>query len=441
MPDAMHKTAMHNTDGLLTRVRARLALAGALEDLQWGSACGAVLLALGIALRATGWWRPELLHVAVAAFSATLIVPLVGVLVRRYDRRALAARADRALGLQERVSTSVWAQSEGKTAGPLAPLVVEDAATTAAHVTRDALRRAFRPRVLRRPLAAAAMALVVAGGLYMIQPPIQAGETPVEKAARLADEDRIADVARRMAEAAKRVKEGAKEREEVDLERVAQQIQKQAEAMVRTPPRREVALRKLNELSDLARDAARRRAGLKKPTSDPEAAKTNRQLAELLRQMSKTGLESLDRQMKELQERLDKAAESGEPPSAKDLRDMASRLDALRKAMESAGAMGADKLREQLRAIGNEDLLQKIAERMREMASRMEQGESYEDLQSEAGESDSMDLSELSREELQELLDSLDEMAGMEDLADMLRQGGGEMSGGRKLRLGGAGGT
>ncbi len=392
---------MHDTDGLLTRVRARLALAGALEDLQRGSAAGGVLIALGIAFRATGWWRPELLHIALAGFAATLLVPLFGVLIRRYDRRALAARADRALGLQERVSTSVWAQSvwaksEDGTAGPMAPLVVADAAASASHVTRDALRRAFRPRVLRRHLTTACVALVVAGGLYLVQPPIQAGETPAEKAARLADEDRIADVSRRMAEAAKRVKEAAQERNEVELERVALQVQRQAEAMARTPPRREVALRKLNELSDLARDAARRRAGLKKKTSDPEAAKTNRQLAELLRQMSKTGLESIDRQLKELQERLDKAAENGDEPSPDDLRDM---------------------------------------------ASRMEQGEGYEDLQGEGGDSESMDLSQLSREELQELLDALDEMAGMEDLADMLRQGGGEMSGGRKLRLGGSGGT
>jgi len=437
----MQNTDLQDTNGLLTRVRSRLAWAGVLEDLQRGAAGGAILLAVGAALRVTGWWRPEVIHVVVAAFAATLVVPLVGIVMRRYDRRALAARADRALGLQERVSTSVWAQNEARTAGPLAPLVVEDAAARASSVTGTALRDAFRPRVLRRHLSTATVALVVAGGLYLIQPPIKAGETPAEKVARLADEDRIADVARRMAEAAKRVKEAAKDRDEVDLQRIAQQIQRQSEALARTPPKRQAALRKLNELSDLARDAARRRAGLQKPASAPEAAKTNRQLAELLKHMADMKLESLDRELSELQKRLDDARENGEQPSPDDLRDMASRLDALRKAMEAAEGMGAEKLREQLRSIGNEDLLQQLAERMRELAARLEQDPDYEGLQGEQGDGDAMDLSQLSREELQDLLDALDEMAGMEDLADMLREGGGEMSGGRRLRLGGAGGT
>jgi hypothetical protein len=437
---------MHDTDGLLTRVRARLALAGALEDLQRGAAAGGVLIALGIAFRFAGIWitalfRPETLHILVAGFAVTLIVPLGGVLMRRYDRRALAARADLALGLQERVSTSVWAEKDARHAGPLAGLVVEDAAASASQVTSDALRRAFRPRLLRRDLATAGVALSVAFGLYLFQPPIQAGETEAEKISRLRDADRVADVSRRMAEQAKNVKEAAKARNEVDLDRVAQEIAKQTEAMARTPPRREAALRKLNELSDLARDAARKRAGLAKPATAPEAARTSRELAELLKQMNQIGLESLDKQLSELQKRLDAAAESGQQPSPEDLRDMAKRLDAIRKSMEAAEAMGAENLREKLQSIGNEDLLQKLAERMRELAARMEQDPGYQGLQSEAGDEESMDLSELSREELQELLDALDEMAGMEDLADMLREGGGEMSGGRKLRLGGSGGT
>jgi hypothetical protein len=430
---------MRDTDGLLSRVRARLAVASALEDLQRGAAAGGIVLAVLVAIRATGWWRPDLALIGLAALATLLIFPLIGMFLRRYDRRALASRADRALGLEERVSTSVWVERSGGES-PLASLVVEDAADSASHVTGTSLRDAFRARVLRRPLATAAVAVAAAGVLYFVQPPVTAGETPAEKAARLADEDRIADVARRMAEAAKRVKDASKKEKLPDLERVAAEIQRQTETMARTPPRREAALRKLNELSDLARDAARRRAGASKPASDPEAARTNRELAELLKQMSQVGLESLERDLKELQERMDKGADSGSPPSAAELRAMAARVDALRRAMEAAEGAGADELREKLRSIGNEDLLQQIAEQLRQLAAKMDQ-EGYESLQGQDAGGEAMDLSELSREELEELLQALKDMQSMQELEEMLRQGGGEMSGGRRLRLGGSGGT
>jgi len=244
-----------------------------------------------------------------------------------------------------------------------------------------------------------------------------------------------------MAEAAKRVKAASEQEKLPELERVAAEIQRQAEAMARTPPQREAALRKLNELSDLARDAARRRAGLEKPTSDPEAARTSRELAELLKQMNQIGLESIERDLADLQQRLDEGGAADSPPSADELRALASRVDALRRAMEAAKGLGAEELRAKLRSLGNEDLLEKIAQRLRELAARMEQEPGYEGLQGSEGDAEGMDLSELSREELEELLNSLDEMAGMEDLAEMLRNGGGEMSGGRKLRFGGSGGT
>ena len=63
----------------------------------------------------------------------------------------------------------------------------------------------------------------------------------------------------------------------------------------------------------------------------------------------------------------------------------------------------------------------------------------YSDLQGE--DAPDLDTSEMSEEELEDLLKQLDELAGMKDLEKMLRDGGGELRGGRKLRLGGSGGT
>src|SRR5262249_54862304 len=102
----------------------------------------------------------------------------------------------------------------------------------------------------------------------------------------------------------------------------------------------------------------------------------------------------------------------------------------------------AEKLLAKMRSIGNEELLAKIAERMRQIAARLDRGESYENLENEAQQpGEAQDLSQMSEEELKELLSQLDQMAAMKDLEEMLRQAGGEMAGGRKMRIEGAGGT
>ncbi len=433
---------MSRTSGLLSRVRARLALAGALEDLQHGAAAGGILLALGVGARALGWIQVDVPTAALAAGAVCLAVPLGGVLFRRWDKQRLAAEADRRLGLAERVSTSLWAQSAQESAGPLGYLVVADAEERAANVTPALIRAAIRPRVLRRPLVIAGAGALLALGLLFIEPLTAAAESPAQTKARLDDENRIAEVARRMAKAAERVADAAKERKEVDLEKVAKEIERATKRLAVQPPPRPVALQKMNELADLAKAAARRRAGMPKPMAGtPEASKASKALAELLKEMAQIGLENLQKDMAELQERLEKGDAGESPPSPDDLRAMAQRIDALRQAMEQADSLGMKELQDKLRTIGNEDLLAQIAEKLREIASKLDQDPNYEPMQGEAGESDLMDLGSMSREELAELLQQLSEMASMEELAEMLRQGAGQASGGRRLRLGGAGGT
>ncbi len=429
---------MSGTDGLLARVRTRLVLAGAAEDLQRGAAAGAVAGALALGLRALGAWHPTTAEVALGAGALALGFPLVGLVLRRRDRPALAAQADVALGLAERLSTAVWSERAGAEAGPLAAEARADAARRADAVGTSALARAFRPRPLRRELTVAAVALAVAVGAHFVQPAATAAESDSERAARLADANRVADVARRMAEAAKRFEEQAKERKQTELANLAATVQQAAAELARNPAPREAALRKLSELSDLARDAARRRAGAQNVASTPEAAKAGRELAELLKLMADSGIENLSRDVAKMQEELAKASESGSGPSSEDLRSLANRIDALRQAAERAKGLGSEELQEKLRSFGNEDLLEQIAQRLRELAAKMDQ-QGYGGLQGEGGEP--LDLGSMSREELEELLKQLDELSRMEDLEQMLRQGGGEMSGGRRLRLGGSGGT
>ncbi len=429
---------MTGTSRLLALVRFRWRLAALAEDLQTGLAVGAalalaVLVARRIALPDVDPWIA-----AQAAALGLFGAALAGFLRRRATDRALAAVADERLGLRERVSTALWCA--GATGEPLGDLVVADAEAVAGRVRATDVGRAFRPRFLRRPLAAAGAALAGVAAMLLWQPAAQALESSEQRAARLADENRVAEVARALRDQAKKVEEDAAKEKKDALRTTAAEIRRRTDEMRREPPARETALQQLNQLADAARDAARKRAGMKEAAATPEAAEQDKALSELLKNLSQAGLESLQRDLKALEDRMkETGGASDSKPSAEDVLALANRVDALRKALERAAASGASPLAEKLRSIGNEDLLEKISERLRELASKR-QSRDYEGLQSESDE-EGTSLSEMSREELEELLRELEEMKSLDELSEMLRQAGAQVRGGRRIRLGGSGGT
>ena len=436
---------MNPTRSLISRVRTRRALVAALEDLQRGAAYGAgaaaaCLLAGRLHLvEMNSWWA------AAVGGAVAAAVPLLHAVTRRHDDAALAALADERLGLRERLSTSLWwERTKLPETADFGPLVTQDAEAAAARIPREAVTRAFRPRLLRRPLVAAGV-LVAAGAalvLFAGSPAEAIVETETEKVARLADANRLAEVARKIQEAAKRVEEAAAQKKETELAKVAAEVRRQSEPLTRAPsPPREEALRKLNELADLAKEQARRSAGMRESVDPQELQQSDKELDDLLRDLQKAGLGSLEKDLSDLEKRLASGEKGEKGPTSDEIRKLANRLDALRKAMERAASdPGSKDLAKKLRAIGNEKLLAKIAERMRQIAARLDRGEGYSDLQQES-DAESLDLSQMTEEELQKLLDDLDQLAGMKDLEEMLRKAGAEMRGGPKLRLEGVGGT
>jgi hypothetical protein len=426
-----------------------MALAAAVEDLERGAPWGAaVALAAFVADRA-GWTALGPLAAASAGAVVAAAFPLAKLVLSRRDDRSVAAAADERLGLAERLSTALWCQeTRPAEAAAFAPLVVADAEAAAARVGGDALGRAFRPRTLRRPLLVAG-ALVVASLVVLSsgRPGEPLVETEAQRVARLADADRLAEVARKIQEATKRVEKAAAEKKEPELAQTAAQIRAKVEPMTRAPsPPRDEAMRQLNSLADVAREQARRAAGMKEPVDGKEAADEDKALEQLLESLASAGIESLQKDLHDLEQRL-KKAESGEKgekgPSAADIRALASRIDSLKKAMERAaeGDAAAKELLKRLRSVGNEELLAKIAERLRQIAERLDRGESYQGLQSANADGQEMDLSQMSEEELQKLLAELDQLAAMKDLEQMLRAANGDLAGGRKLRIDGVGGT
>ncbi|MCG3134574.1 MAG: hypothetical protein HMLKMBBP_01888 [Planctomycetes bacterium] len=277
------------------------------------------------------------------------------------------------------------------------------------------------------------------GGLALWQPAAGAVETDEARTRRLADESRVAEVARKLETEARKIEQCAIDRKMPQLATEAAVIKRAAEQMKREPPPPEQALQQLSTLLDAQRDAIRKRGDLK-PTDDPRAVlEQEKQLAELLRQMAEAKAESVQQDLDDLVKRLAKDPKSDGAPTGDDLRELANRMDALRKAAKAAEEAGMDAagLKKKLRDLGNEDLLEKIAEQLREMAAKLDD-RNYQDLEQAA--EDLPDLADMSREELEKLLKDLKEMAESGDLQKMLEGAKGEMSGGRRFRPGAPGG-
>lgn len=426
---------MTHTSSLLLRVRSRIATASAVEDLQRGLAAGSATVLAALAADRIGWLVADSQVALGVGLGVATIVPLVGLIVRRTDSRTAAAIADERLGLRERLSTSLWCAAGARSGEPLGALVVEDAETAAAKVRPADVHRAIRPRLLRRPLIAAGVGVAACGALLLWQPAAQALETPDQKAARLAAEDRVAEVARKLAEQAKKVEEAAKERKEETLATAAASIRKAAVEMQRQPPAQQAALSKLNQMADRATEAARRMAGMKDPADAEAMSLQEKALSELLKDLADAKIESLSRDVRDLEQRLKDDPKGSGAPSMEDIRALAARVDALRRAVERAKEAGAKDLERALRNLGNEDLLEKIAQRMRELAAKMEKGDGYKDLEGSDGEGEEMDLGDLTREELEQLLKDLMEMQALEELGQACREGGAEARGGKKLKF------
>lgn len=426
---------MSRTQRLLAEVRGRIALQAVIDDLQKSLVFGAATSLVVLAARALWLYELDILWAVIAGLVVWLSIPLARMLIRRQDPAHIAAEADRRLGLEERVSTALWCENSdpGRTS-PLAHLVREDAEHTAEHVERGLLGKVFKPRLHRRALAHAGIAILLCIVVSLFHPQAHAVESDAQRTARLKDEERIARVARQLKEAAKRVQEEAKKKDMVTLSDTARVVREKASGMLTRPMDREQALTKLGDLRDLAKSRARQAAGMPKPKNAPQAAEQSRELSKLLKDLAKAGLESLQDDLEAMSKRLADGEKGDSPPSSAEMRALADRIEQLKRSIERMeGENGSRRLAEALRSLGNEDLLSDISDKLREIASKLEAGQGYESLADEGGEP--MDLSDLSREELEELLEQLEELAGMEDLADLMNQAGSSARGGKRLRL------
>jgi hypothetical protein len=284
--------------------------------------------------------RPAPGLVAVGAAAAVAVLSAAAaLLVRPVTRAFAAAEADRALGLDERISTA-FALRRGLVEDPLGfgDALVEDAECAARRADLTRLARAL-PRRRALPCLAslplAAVVLVLAAVRPTTGGPPAGG--PSAEAARAA-----VTALRRLEQRAAAAEAAAIARSLPEASALAARLRDEAARLAAERPRPSEALARLDSLERSARDVARRFAGLPPPDdsiSESEDLARFAALAEALRAIEAADPASLRPRITALIDRL-RDPGSGEFDAAEES-EAAALAEALR-ALEALGAAMAD---------------------------------------------------------------------------------------------------
>lgn len=352
-------------------LRGRLALARVLEDLQRGLPFGAAAAALVGLARWLHLLDAEPGLALAAGACVSLASPALGALLRRTSSARLASLVDERLGLAERVGTALALGTGEAPATPLAGLVEEDARSSLDRVPAHALRRAFRPALLRRPLGAAAPVLLAAVLLFRAEPlrPSEPEKDPVTAYREEQERKEAAKAARRVLEAARQVEETA-DPKQAALRAVAAELRRRSEEMLREAPPKPEAMAGFQKMGERVRERMEALAGvddakLQEWKKDGLLSKADGELEKLLRKLLESDVKGLNEALASLDAALRGEEGSGEW-SAESLAALRQKLEEMAKEMEaSSGALGERKdLKAGLRALGDAALLREIAERV-----------------------------------------------------------------------------
>jgi hypothetical protein len=365
----------------LASLRGRLAGSRALEDVQWGLAAGTALAAVLGLLRFLNLIPVSPFLALSVGLCVALAFPAAGVLLRRTSSRRVATFVDERLGLAERVATALALETGEIAETPLAPLVEEDALRVLDRAPAASLRRAFRPRVFRRPVAAAVAAALLAVGLFHSDPIEAAAAKPRDPAAayrEAKEKEEAARAARRILEEAKAVEENADPRQ-VALRQVAAEMRRQAEEMLRQSPPKAEAMARFQKMSEMVRERADLMAGvdpqkLAEWKAEGRLSKPDRDMEKLLGKILGADLKGLNESLQSLDASL-KGAEGSPEWTPEMLAALKDRLESLAEEMSrnAAGMEGRQGLQKGLKALGNAEMLREIAERVGKLMETLRQ--------------------------------------------------------------------
>ncbi|MCC6125368.1 MAG: hypothetical protein IT426_10425 [Pirellulales bacterium] len=369
------------------------------------------------------WW-------AAGAIAAGLVAALVWTIFSRGNPLEAAIEIDRRFGLKERVSSTL----------AMPPEDFDSEAGQA--VAADALHRVARleisdkfpiaaPRRLLLPILPALLAVGVA-----LLPRPAAVENPVQAktedpAVKPQVKKATEAVNKQLAERQKKAeKEGLKE-----AEQLFKKLEEGTKQMASSPPDRDKALAKLNDLSRQLAERRQQIGGaekvkeqlnpLKKLDRGPadkfaqalangEFNKALEELKDIQKALSDNKLDEkekaeLAKQLEQMKEKLDKLAENHKKAQA----EMQKKADELRKAGQNAEA---DKLQEQIRQMQDQnphmDQLQDLANKLGQCAQCMKQGDGQQ----------AAEALKQAQNAMNEMKKQLDEMEMLDEAMEQLAQ-------------------
>jgi hypothetical protein len=376
------------------------------------------------------------------AIAAGLVAALFWTILSRGKPLEAAIEIDRRFGLKERVSSTLAMPPEdfGSEAGQA---VAADALHRVARLEISEKFPIAPPRRLLLPIIPALLAVAVAllPRPAVVENPVQAkSEDPaVKPQVKKATEA----VNKKLAERQKKAeKEGLKEAEEL-----FKKLEEGTRQMASSPPDRDKALSKLNDLSRQLAERRQQIGGaekvkeqlnpLKKLDRGPadkfaqalangEFNKALEELKDIQKALSDNKLDEkenaeLAKQLEQMKEKLDKLAENHK----KDQADMQKKADELRKAGQNAEA---DQLEEQIRQLKdqnpNMDQLQDLANKLGQCAQCMKQGDGQQAAEALKQAQNAMNEMKKQLDEMKMLDEAMEQLAQAKDKMNCKKCGG-----------------
>jgi hypothetical protein len=347
-----------------------------------------------------------------------------------------ALEIDRRFGLKERVSSTLAMPPDDRESDA-GQMVAEDAAHRVARLEISEKFPISTPRKLLLPLvpAALAFAVLLLPGPAVVENPAQ-GKTNEE-----ASKPQVKKAAEALPKKATETREQAKKENMPELESLMAKIEETTRQMSSSPPDREKALTKLNELSKQLADRRKQVEGMEKIRDQLAQLKQKERgpADQMAQSLAQGDFEKALDDLKDIEKALkdDKLNEKDKEQLAKQLDDMKKNIEKMADQHKQQQAEMEKKI-DELRKNGQNDAADKLQDQLAQMKNQNQQMDQLQDLAKKFGQcaecmkkgqgDKAADAMKQAQNAINDMKKQLDEMQMLDDAMDQLAQAKDQMN-------------